>query len=87
MTEGSLQWRTTRLEEWQGDVSKTVGEHTTTMAVHAEKHKKYDEVLEEVSASQRSINNWLRGIFGSVLVALVLLVFELVSHARAATGH
>ncbi len=85
LTEGSLQWRVMKIEDWKTEQEKTVGSHTTDLAVHKEKFAKYDETIEEIVAAQRSINNWLRGIFGSVFVALILLVAELITHARA--GH
>lgn len=86
MTEGELVWRLSKTEDAvkaHGDSLATQG---TSLTRFEEKFKVYDDKMEEMIGAQRSINNWLRGIFGSVFVALVLLIFELISHARATAG-
>jgi hypothetical protein len=39
-----------------------------------------DEWKKDISSSLKSINSWLRGVMGSLILALVLLVANLLIH-------
>ena len=60
-------WREKRSDE----------DHETLVRLETEMKK-----IDELGDSIKTMNNWLRGTFGSLVLALVLLIIDLITHRR-----
>ncbi len=82
-----LKYRVDQLEKWRGEAEEHLEETDARVAGLNDKRikieadvKQLDEALIDLTKQTTSTNNWLRGIAGSLLVALVLLVIDLMRH-------
>ncbi len=82
-----MKYRVGQLEDWKPEIEKHLEETDKRLAAHENKHVQFEadmetvqETAKDLGAAMKSINNWLRGIFGSLLVALILMVIDLLSH-------
>ena len=80
-------YRVGELEKWKPKVERHIEatdhsvEDLNKFRVQTEADvTQLSESMKTMVKQQTSINNWLRGIFGSLFVALILLIFDLMKH-------
>jgi peptidoglycan hydrolase CwlO-like protein len=74
-----------KVEQLQGDVERieeTVTDHGQKIVSLSKDSDTHKETTERIEKKLDSTNNWLRGIAGSLVLALILMVIGLMTHQK-----